>query len=208
MIDLAPFTSPHSYDPRRLCAAVLACADKVYATDGAIVIEIDGAGQDCPQVQTHPGRHLLDKAFRSLSSHVFAALDPASLPPPTPCRRCAGTGLASKCRRCTGTGLNGNDEDSDDCPRCLDAGQTHPVDADTAEACNACEGRGQTRNAIAWPSADSRGQFDARYLRIVAALPDVRLAPDPQNPETAAALFAFTGGRGALMPVRPAQEKK
>ena len=41
--------------------------------------------------------------------------------------------------------------------------------------------------------------FDARYLRMIQALPDARLAIE--GPKMDGALFTFSGGRGLLMPV-------
>lgn len=74
-----------------------------------------------------------------------------------------------------------------DCPDCAGS----PKRRKACATCN-CTGR---------PPLPLRGAlFDPDYIKLVTRLPDVQFSAKP--PRNAAARFIFTGGEGALMPLR------
>ena len=63
--------------------------------------------------------------------------------------------------------------------------------------CDECDGEGVIEKHTFYRFGSR--SFNARYLRMIQALPDAQLAID--GPKMDAALFTFTGGRGLLMAV-------
>ena len=76
------------------------------------------------------------------------------------------------------------------------------------DECEECDGEGVIEKYTYYRFGTR--SFNARYLRMIQALPDSRLAT--YGPQTEAALFTFSGGRGLLMAVNedkgPYQELK
>lgn len=65
------------------------------------------------------------------------------------------------------------------------------------DECEECDGEGVIEKYTYYRFGTR--SFNARYLRMIKALPDSRLAI--KGPKMDGALFTFTGGRGLLMPV-------
>ncbi len=65
------------------------------------------------------------------------------------------------------------------------------------DECEECDGEGVTEKKTYYRFGSR--SFNARYLRMIKALPASQLAID--GPQTEAALFTFSGGRGVVMPV-------
>ena len=93
------------------------------------------------------------------------------------------------------------------CFMCSGSGEVQS-DCGDIEECEECDGEGVIEKHTFYRFGSR--SFNARYLRMIQALPDSRLAT--YGPQTEAALFAFTGGRGLLMAVNedkgPYQELK
>ena len=95
---------------------------------------------------------------------------------------------------------------------CFMCGGSGEVDYDCCgghiDECEECDGEGVTEKKTYYRFGSR--SFDARYLRMIKALPDSRLAIE--GPQMDGALFTFTGGRGLLMAVNedkgPYQELK
>ena len=119
---------------------------------------------------------------------------PAPPPAPGTCPKCHGVSRV-KCEACDGCGrvewefsYGGRAYDMDaDCPVCEGEG---------SEECPRCGGQA----VLPEPGIEvGRVLINPAYLRIMATLPGCQIAPvDGWN----AAVFRFTGGSGAVMPIR------
>jgi len=83
------------------------------------------------------------------------------------------------------------------CDCCIGSGKQIPImeDDESVDTCLACNGSGEAMTRVRIGYAD----FQARYLRLLASLPNCTISP---NGNKLPAAFRFDGGRGLLMPMR------
>lgn len=194
MLDLAG-----QADPRRTnLSTVWTDGAHSYASDGRMLIRVHG------REGAHANGILFD--MTGTANNILAApLGPVwvpvpaahPVPGPRPCPRCHGAPTAA-CSACDGSGE-------------VEWEFEHEGrDYDMSAACPICDGEGR----IECPDCDGTGmavpdepsvvvgpvRIGAAYARLLARLPECRLAPaaDP----TAPVLFTFSGGVGAVMPTR------
>lgn len=187
MIDLKPFYAVS--DIRKYMLTPFIVDGQTIATNGQILIRVRGvdpaANQDAPIAQSV--RELFGKAYTDF------------VPLPT-------LPKAQKCRLCKGAGFI-EDADCEDCD-----GRGEFMHGDHIYECKNCDGTGTAGRVECWDSECDGGfvrevvkigdaTFSARYLRLIAALPNARICPD--GPQGTAA-FVFDGGDGRLMPMRTA----
>ena len=117
------------------------------------------------------------------------------LAPAETCEYCAGSGTAYDCEECDGEGSFTHKDKEYDCKWCNGAGQ-HQNGEGTPGTCWHCDGFGvKPYQAV----AIGNSHFDNRYLALIAALPNAKIAP---NGPKDIAYFTFDGGDGAVMPMR------
>lgn len=164
-----------------------------YATDGKMALR-------APRLDEFGERPENDKTAAVIDALMTAPTGPTwydipALPPaPGPCPKCHGVSRV-KCEACEGCGRvewrfehGGCTYDmEDDCPVC---------EGDAAEKCSRCAGSGVMPGS---PVEIGPAIFNPAYLRILATLPGCQIAPaGGWN----AAVFRFTSGSGAVMPIR------
>lgn len=144
--------------------------DVVYATDGRILIEVDAALAEL--VAEAGGR----KVPTDIANRIFKRFSKA-----TDWRACPE--VKGDCEQCGNTGR----------AICFDCGHTH--------TCHECKTSGRGDACCEACLIEIGGElFQAKYLRLVAALPAVQCANDPA--EKCRLYFRFDGGRGALIAIR------
>lgn len=182
-----------------LCAAPFPHAGRAYATNRHICIELQDAD---PTLRTIARKfdaiaNLLETHEAIFQTAEFKPLE--AIPEKISCPFCDGSGTALECRNCEGDGYIRHEYDP--CENCNGTGETQNEKDEYPLGlipCWFCNGSGEERQA----TDIGLGSFDARYLRLIASLPNARFTPNPINPEAGVALFIFDGGRGALMPMR------
>lgn len=157
-----------------------------YASNGRIIVRIPGGGADTE----------LPRSFAAAVRKMFAAehTDFAPLPTisaPKVCPDCKGTGRLEnvECADCGGIGEFRHGRHDYDCLECDGTGRYG------SRECTSC-----WNGELLQPVPVGAAHFQARYLRMIAALPNARMsAPAKDGP----AAFVFDGGEGRLMPCRP-----
>lgn len=167
----------------------------VVATNGHIAIRVAAFG-DLLLVDAEMKKNPIPKCIDDAKAPGLELFSIPALPEPHTCEKCNGSGIAHVCEDCDGEGVlikkSGNEID---CPACKCSGQVPEGNGDEIE-CWFCDGRGEEPyQAI----QIGDGHFDRRYLAMIAALPNARIAP---NGPKDVAYFTFDGGDGALMPMR------
>lgn len=187
VIDLKPFCAVS--DIRQYMLTPFVVDGQTIATNGQILIRVQGvdpaANQDAPIAQS----------VRALFETVYADFVPLPpLPKAQKCRVCKGAGFIedADCEDCNGNGEFMHGVHIYECQNCDGTGTVGRVQCRGSE----CDG-GFVREAVQIGDAT----FSARYLRLIAALPNARICTD--GPQGTAA-FVFDGGDGRLMPVRSA----
>jgi hypothetical protein len=164
-----------------------------YATDGRIAVRVP-ALEGIPQ-----GEVAVENVFTAITSQEFPL--PADIPEPAQekCSACKGYGKITICSECDGEGTKECDTcgHEEECKSCNGNG-TRPTAGPNAKECDNCDGIGHT---IKYISIRLELQsFSDRYLRLIRALPGIRLFQNV-NPGDIAT-FSFDGGEGVLMPLR------
>ena len=160
-----------------------------YATNGHILVRVPGGGPDPEQALPETVR----QAVRRMFATEYTDFEPLpEIPPPQLCPECNGTGQVDEyeCEDCNGNGefTHGNYEY--DCKECDGSGKVKGGE---------CQEYGCWSGQMLQPIQVGAGLFDARYLRLIAALPNARIrAVGPEEP----AAFIFDGGEGRVMPCR------
>ncbi|MEN2425962.1 hypothetical protein AA0N74_07970 [Chromobacterium vaccinii] len=165
---------------------------KTYATNGNILVEVDGVEHAAAAAD----ESVID-TLRSLLSHLpnseYQPL-PAGLPAVESeeykeCKVCGGEGDRRMCPSCNGHGVFKHHGHDYDCTPCDGVGHTKA-------ACHYCNATGRVDSA---PIRIGRMRFAGSYLAMIASLPNAKIS-------TAGTFniagFTFQGGRGALMPRR------
>lgn len=91
--------------------------------------------------------------------------------------------MVAECLNCEGRGFQHN------CPDC-------------ECQCATCEGSGASDGERLWSTSIGPKVFALNYVRQVLSLPGIELATLPEQPNEDLMLFRFSGGVGALMPMR------
>ena len=168
---------------------------RVVATNGEVLIVLDSRDGDyAPPVEKMTGRidSLIDVPEPDRAAPV--ALSTVDLSASAQCGECNGTGKGNDiCRSCAGDGEFEHHGHYYECEACDRTGR---VEKDNLGECNYCDGTGRARQLIEVGGS----LFQSRYLRMLALLPNCVIWA--QKNHTEQALFAFDGGRGALMPCR------
>lgn len=185
VIDLKPFCAVS--DIRQYMLTPFVVDGQTIATNGQIMIRVQGvdpaANQDAPIAQS----------VRALFEKVYSDFVPLpTLPKAQKCRLCKGAGFIedADCEDCDGRGEFMHGVHIYECQNCDGTGTTGRVQCRDSE----CDG-GFVREPVKIGDAT----FSARYLRLIAALPNARICTD--GPQGTAA-FVFDGGDGRLMPMR------
>lgn len=151
---------------------------KVYATNGHILIETTAefAPGDWPDYEHGRRPKNIETMFFDAEARttIYSALP--DIPPVTLCSTCDGAGRTEWYW----------EEDED--------GNNYKARDGRMHICDDCDGYGEGFHRVA--VADTG--FQARYLRLLATLPGIEIAPHG----TAPCLFRFSAGRGLLMPCR------
>ena len=178
MIDLMPFCSTTKWYKKSMLAP-WSHGEYTYATDGNILIRVPRRA-DVPE---RPDALDTSRSFAAAGvAPAMRSLAGVRLPAPPP--------EEEKCPDCDGTG------DADhDCPEC-------------ACDCETCDGRGiigpqSTRSEVTVGIGGV--PFDAKYIRLILALPNARMAAPKYG--DVPAWFAFEGGDGLLMSMRDKAEE-
>lgn len=200
MIDLQKFSAV--YDLRSWLRQPWAVGEYTYATDAAIIVRASRAEYPADDLVAGMGEKT-DNILARLNA-VLPDMAPIPAIPPGPhyrkCWSCKGAGEIHFCPKCQGEGcLPHYQEDSEDtypdCHHCHGTG-TLPEGPSPVE-CEDCEGEG-VQEVPTYVRFGAR-ILNAKYLRLIKALPNARLA---LNGEGDAAHFVFDGGCGFVMPCR------
>lgn len=214
-MDLQPFCATGA-DPREHLRAPWKHGAFVYATNGVAAVRVPAESR--PDITETPSNApnaaaIFERTFERDGS--FFLLPPVPAIPE--CIECEGTGKvrAIKCPDCDeGTFVRGryayeckNCEDSAAGPGWERVDDEAPEQAgEVQRCCDFCDGRGypvgieQVKLGAAL--------YDASYLALFAALPQVRIRPGDEctdnkyDPKLTPAAFIFDGGQGLLMPRR------
>ncbi len=183
MTDLSKFTDPE--DVRSYVASPFVLDGYRHATNGHILVRVPAPDE----VDTEG--LLVAESIRKMFATAHAEFVP--LPQVTayaPCKDCGGKGFLERgrCPDCHGDGEFMHGEYYYDCQNCDGTGE--------AEAgCRTCAGAGEPFTSVQIGDA----KFQAKYLRLIAGLPNVRICT---GGPTEMAAFVFDGGEGRLMPCR------
>lgn len=168
-----------------------------FATDSRILIRVPRLDQ-IPENRDAPATDHLFAKF----PHAGNWLSIPGLPEPQdePCPECEGSGKESaRCQACKGEGttLCPTCEDGDlKCRKCHGTGFDEENRGGTS--CEHCDGSG--KRPIRQSITVGNEVVDARYLRLIRDLPNVRIANGRK--EACALTFVFDGGDGLIMPIR------
>ena len=171
-IDLMQFCGTDD-DPRLWLQRPFGIGDYTYAANGHILVRVprsDWPSADLPS-------EVLPASFPQVLEWLDGSPAMAPIPaiPPGP--------YYEKCFWCAGSGELQYDCCGDHIGECNE--------------CEECEGDGVTEKKTYYRFGSR--SFNARYLRMIKALPASQLAID--GPKMDGALFTFSGGRGVVMPV-------
>lgn len=210
LIDLKPFCDPH----RPHLAEPFNRGEHTYATNGRILVRVAKL-PEAVEVPAAPGLQQLDSLMPDMTE-LGEFIELPAIPPEEsePCSDCAARGYVLKDIQCPVCGGNGwftcvvCKSDSHRCERCNgDRCVPGPDEPSNRESCKPCSGVGRHIKQTTLPVGTQ--MFDGRYLRLLATLPNVRLANSTQEDKhikggdpTGAAKFTFDGGDGLLMPMR------
>ena len=192
-------------DPRPYVRQLITDGIYAYGTDGWAVLSVP--------VETLPADTRLapvedswPTTIRNLQALIIAAreaggelVEPPTIPDPTPCNKCDGTGLGHGQEPCPECDEEGEFYYGSHWYDCLEFGGTGQHDTPNAPKstapCSQCLGLGeQTYNPIKIAEAYINRVFLAR----IVALPNARIA-QPRSPNTAV-YFSCAFGDGAVMP--------
>lgn len=199
-IDLGAFCA-HQDDPRADLHKPWFDGGWIAASDGAVIVAL--SAMDAPEVPaaSEKRRGSVDR-FISATVDQLQAVDivfPGSQG--CTCEACGGTGytLSVKCSICFGEGEFERGSHTYMCKSCDGEGllfrSATAADAG-AVRCDECNGLGVESRPIQVGAA----WFQEKYLRRIAALPNLSFFPPPD--EDTMAKFVFDGGVGFLMPYR------
>jgi hypothetical protein len=175
--------------------------DFTYATNAHIAVEIPRVA-GAPEF-TEVGAPDVDKLIKASAPlrdmRSLPAIRKAGEHPK--CEQCNGLGAVAQCNSCMGSGRASPVSD-DDCADCRGDGEI-PVHraVSGSEICFSCDGSGLSNH---WREIVrvSRSVFlDAKYVRLIASLPNARLAFSVDQRDIPVP-FTFDGGRGWVMQVR------
>jgi len=171
------------------------------ATDAKILIEVDHVVDGVTPNENYNA--IFDKV-KNVMAAIFDKKNTVRKFKPLPfiekpgeCPACKTTGMivSAKCDACDGNGEFDHDGHTYECQSCDGRGTHHG--RGEAIRCETCNGMGYSRNEI----NVGRSLFDTRYLYLISELPNATFAPDLKD-VNGAAVFTFTGGRGAIMPIQ------
>ncbi|WP_440030436.1 hypothetical protein [Chromobacterium amazonense] len=183
-------------DPREYIRAPWHMDGKTYATNGHILVEIEGtayaAGPASPFIPADRTRRMLAELPKTgyeplIFNSTFELLD---------CPHCEGSGNIRECPSCNGDGAFKHFGDDYECKKCDGTGERPAKHSDiNLPRCPACQGSGKNRESKTIQVGNAR--FQAHYLQMIANLPGQKFSPAGRNDPAG---FIFNGGRGALMP--------
>lgn len=170
----------------------------IYATNGHVLIEFDDDGREA--VDWSPSHPLGDKIFVKYPAREFVPM-PAlgAIRSKHRCARCCGKGFhfVVDCDDCDGFGGFEHGRHKYDCAECNGKGSLGSETIKTV--CLFCDGFGEDGSWRGEEFVIGEAGFQARYMRLIALLPNVEIAPADR---LAGSHFRFTGGRGMVMPMR------
>lgn len=187
-INLQPFCADSS-DPREYLHRPAVLDGHTVATNGHILIRVPGAepgaGETLPDWTAAGMRKMFAEEygqFRSLPE----------IPARVDCGACNGTGYVETddCDDCDGHGEFRHGEHDYECKECDGTGKVGPTQ------CRQRDCRDGEKIATVQIGT---AKFQARYLRMIAALPNARISV---RSITGPAAFVFDGGDGRVMPCR------
>lgn len=201
MIDLKPFCGRN--DPREYLNAPWIENGMTYATNGHMGIRINQPYPGAPPADPYMAGRIEGELQKALAATIPLQITfPAELA--KNCDRCTGWRFVVKesCEECEG-GSFSNGSHTYDCKECDGMGEINipAVRKDPgAVECDACSGSGKVSRYIYLMANGVTHGYQEKYLRLIAALPNVRFFVTDDN--TRCARFDFDGGSGVLMPVR------
>lgn len=169
--------------------------DYAFATNGHIALRVPADGFLSVVAGGNGSEPNVSKLVDKAKAFYLPMMSIPELVPPEVCEHCAGTGTAYDCDPCDGEGWFDHHGKEYECKWCNGAGQHQNGEGDPSY-CWHCDGIGEKRYIQV---AVGNSHFDRRYLALIAALPNAKIAP---NGPAAITYFAFDGGDGALMPMR------
>ena len=196
-IDLMQFCGTDD-DPRLWLQRPFGIGDYTYAANGHILVRVPRSEWPSDELQITNRTSQFQNVLDLMNESPPMASLPA-IPPGPYYRKClvcsASRDVGGVCEECDGDGEIECDccGHTKNCEACDGTGHICEAQA----VCGGCDGEGVIEEATYYRFGSR--SFDARYLRMIKALPDSRLAID--GPKMDGALFTFTGGRGLLMPV-------
>lgn len=201
MIDLKPFCGRN--DPRTELNQPWCDGGFTYASNAHLAIKIVG---ERPKL---PGAPSFAKQLARFFEEAHANSVPLPIEFPSQaeetCETCNGKKytLFSSCGDCSGNGSFEHGQHDYECKECEGSGgyyQPARESDEGSEDCMTCGGRGTTSRYIYLVANGITHGYQEKYLRLIAALPNVRFFVTDDN--TRCARFDFDGGSGVLMPVR------
>lgn len=164
-----------------------------YATDGRMALRAFRMTEFGERPENDENAAAFDALMTAPTGPTWHDI-PALPAAPGPCPKCHGARRV-KCEACDGDGHvewefyhGGRTYDMEaDCPVC---------GGETTEGCSRCAGYGVMPES---PVEIGTAIFNPAYLRIMATLPGCQIAPVDR---WTVAVFRFTGGSGAIMPMR------
>lgn len=171
--------------------------DYTYATNGHIMVRIPRIEMEETERSRDAAVKLVGKAEKMFSDWSQAAeflpIPAVELPPMSTCKDCGGTGKNAECPKCDGTKevefSNAYHDYEFTCKTCNGRGRIEGP-------CENCDGTGKIETFASTEVGNAK--FQNKYLFMIAALPDSKIAPDGDG----VAYFTFEGGDGVLMPTR------
>lgn len=195
MIDLNPFCAK-DYDPRLQLHAPWCEDGKTVASDGSIIIVVDGIIGDAAEPLTISYKKIEKSAGQPNPKWLRLEELMREVQAPGLCERCRGTGSveADPCDDCGGNGFFTFGQHDYDCKECGGQGFIEHSLGSADMPCPSCCG---TKYKFKTHKIGDT-LFQVKYLHMLSSLPGCELSVSDER--SAIATFRFTGGRGWLMP--------
>ena len=171
--------------------------DYTYATEGHLIVRVPRLDLVETDRSREATKRLGEKVERMFADRNKAAellpIPAVDLLPITTCGDCGGTGKNAECPECDGNKevefSNAYHDYEFTCETCNGTGRVEGE-------CDNCNGTGRVETFASTEVGNAR--FQNKYLHMIAALPNSKIAPDGNN----GAYVTFDGGEGLLMPIR------
>lgn len=191
-IDITRFCAT-TRDPRKDIHTPFRCPGGIVATNGEILICMnDDGGEYQDATEQTKGYAARFKAYINDPKREWVDAASITLPDALPCPDCNSKGhtFEDECDECDGDGEFRHGSHWYECEECNGSGKV------AATTCSRCKGSGEDFQ----PIHVGNTAFQRKYLALIVGLPDCRLGLPVTPLKTT--VFTFTGGFGAIMPVR------